>query len=313
MNLSSRQLRAFVALNEQRNFTKAAGQCHLSQPAFSALIRSLEEGLGTRLFDRDTRKVHLTAEGSLFAESAQRLLADMEHIVGDLSDHVERRKGRVAIAALPSLAAGWLPGVFAEFRRLYPGIEVSLFDTLSDECIDLVRMGKVDFALAAGGVAVAGLATRTLCSDEFYLVCRKDHELARRKDIRPKDLVNHPFVHLARSSSVRQHLDALLHPLQMNTVLEVAHLATVMGMVQNGVGISVVPALTLFHFQHPSVSTRPLNLAGLTRKIFLVTRADRSLSAAAQALYDLAIARRPGNKRSSAIRSLKQKPAGPRS
>jgi LysR family carnitine catabolism transcriptional activator len=310
MNLSGKQLRAFVALNEERNFTKAAEQCHLSQPAFSALIRALEEGVGTRLFDRDTRKVQLTTEGELFAESARRLLDDMDHILGDLTEHVERRKGRVSIAALPSLAAGWLPGVFAEFRRLYPGIKLSLTDTLSDQCLDLVRLGRVDFALAAGGTHTAELATKILCADEFHLVCRKDHALARQKTLRAKDLLNHPFVHLARSSSVRQHLDALLHPLQMNTVLEVEHLATVMGMVQNGVGISVVPALTLFHFQHPNLMTRPLDVPGLTRKIYLVRRADRSLSVAAQALYDLAIQRRPDGKAASPGRASRKGAVG---
>ncbi len=300
MNLSSRQLRAFVALNETRNFTRAAEQCHLSQPAFSALIVSLEEGVGTRLFDRDTRNVQLTTEGGLFAESASRLLADIDHILEDLADHVERRKGRVAVAALPSLAAGWLPSVFAEFRSIYPGIEMSLHDMLSDQCIDMVRSGKVDFAFAAGGDSNPELATEVVCADEFHLVCRKDHPLARLKRIEPRQLLNHPFVHMGRSSSVRQHLEAILHPLQMNSVLEVEHLATVMGMVRRGVGISVVPALTLFHFQHEDVVTRPLHVSGITRRIFIVSRADRSLSVAAQALYDLALLRRPNGKPAAA-------------
>ena len=98
---------------------------------------------------------------------------------------------------------------------------------------------------------------------------------------------------LARSSSVRQHLDALLHPLQMDTLLEVEHLATVMGMVRGGVGISLVPALTLFHFQHLEIVTRPFEVPGLTRTIYLVRRADRALSVAAQALYDLCLEHRP--------------------
>ena len=74
--LSSRQLRAFIALVEQRNFTRAAQTCHLSQPAFSALIRTLETTLDAPLFDRDTRSVRLTHEGRLFAESAKRLLGE---------------------------------------------------------------------------------------------------------------------------------------------------------------------------------------------------------------------------------------------
>ena len=104
--LSTRQLRAFVALAGQRNFTRAAQLCHLSQPAFSALIRTLEGALGTRLFDRDTRSVQLTPEGRLFEGAAQRLLDDMRGAVSDLADHVERRKGRVRVAALPFSTPG---------------------------------------------------------------------------------------------------------------------------------------------------------------------------------------------------------------
>ena len=77
-DLSVRQLRAFTTLADQRNFTRAAQSCHLSQPAFSALIRTLEDALGARLFDRDTRSVQLTPEGRLFDASARRLLDDMQ-------------------------------------------------------------------------------------------------------------------------------------------------------------------------------------------------------------------------------------------
>ena len=125
-NLSTRQLRAFLALTDERSFTRAAAACHLSQPAFSALIRTLEDELNTRLFDRDTRSVQLSAEGRLFESSARQLMGDFSVAVNDLSDHVERRKGRVHVAALPSLAAGWLPAIFAEFKKSWPGIDLNL-------------------------------------------------------------------------------------------------------------------------------------------------------------------------------------------
>lgn len=288
-NLSLRQLRAFLALAEQRSFTQAAATCHLSQPAFSALIRTLEGELNTRLFDRDTRSVELTAEGRLFEASARRLVEDFGAALVDLNDHVERRKGRVHIAALPSLAAGWLPAVFAEFRQAWPGIELNLSDLLSDACVDLVRSGKADFALASTGVSHAGLSTRLVCTDRFYLVCRKDHPLAAEASPTLKKLAPYPFIHMSRNSSVRQALEAALHPQQANTVLEVDQLATAAGMVEAGLGISVVPALTLFHFERKSLVTRPLAASGLTRKIYLVRRQEGSLSAAAQALHDLVL------------------------
>ncbi len=290
-DLSTRQLRAFVALADQRSFTKAAAVCHLSQPAFSALIQTLEQALGTRLFDRDTRSVQLSTEGRLFEPSARQLLGDFRLAVSDLSDHVERRKGRVHVAALPSLAAGWLPAIFAEFKNTWPGLDLSLSDMLSDPCIDLVRSNKADFALASNSVNQAGLSAELLCTDRFYLVCRKDHPLAHEKVLTLKKLVPYPFIHMSRNSSVRQALDAALHPLQTQTLLEVDQLATVTGMVEAGLGISVVPALTLFHFERDSLVTRPLKIANLTRKIYVVRRQTGSLSVAAQALHDLIVLR----------------------
>lgn len=293
MNVSTRQLRAFVALAELRSFTRAAQRSHLSQPAFSALIRSLEDAVGAKLFDRDTRNVELTVEGRLFLESAQRLVRDTDEALSDVRDHAARRRGRVAMALLPSLAAGWLPPVLAGFRDAYPGIELDVADVLSEACLDRVRGGSADFALAATRADTAELRTEVFCTDRFHLVCRRDHPLARQAPLRLKDLAAEPFVQMSRRSSVRQYLDAAVHPLRMNGVLEVEQLATVMGMVRHGLGISVVPELTLFHFRSEDIVTRPLQGSGLTRQIFLVRRRDRPLSTPAQALYEWVVANRP--------------------
>jgi len=293
MNLSSRDLRAVIALAEQRNFTRAAEHCHLSQSAFSSLIRSIEDDLGARLFDRTTRNVELTPEGRLFAASARRLLADLDDMVGNFRDYATRQRGRVAIAALPSMAAGWLPQILAEFRAAHPGIELELFDLLSDQCLALVRAGRADLAIAAAGPQEKDLLTVALCADRFHLVCRRDHPLAAAPRLRLKDLADYPFVHLARTSSVRQHLDAALHPLQMRTLLEVEQLATVTALVEAGLGITVVPALTLFHFRRPALVIRPLQLPRLMRRIYLVRRRGHGLSVAARGLYELMLARKP--------------------
>jgi len=285
-DLSTRQLRAFMALAQLRNFTRAAHACHLSQPAFSALVRTLEESVGVRLFDRNTRSVALTPEGRLFEPAARRLLEDAALALTDLADHAERRRGRVHIAALPSLAAGWLPQILAEFHARWPGVELTLSDLLSDPCIDLVRSGQADFALAAGGArpADAGeLRLQLLCADRFHLVCRADHPLAREPRLTLRKLAPWPFIHMTRNSSVRQALEAAIHPLGMNTLLEVEQLATVTGMVEAGLGISVVPELTLYQFRRDTLATRPLPLPeSQHRRIYLVQRREGSLSAAAQ-------------------------------
>lgn len=292
MNLSARQLRAFVALADERHFTRAAQRCHLTQPAFSALIRSLEETAGLRLFDRNTRHVELTAEGRVLDASARRLLADMDLVMDDLRDHAARRRGRVALAALPSLAAGWLPGLLARFSQAHPGIVLDLRDALLDPCLDMVQSGQVDFAVASRRPDMTDLDSEFLHADRYFLVCRADHPLAAQSQVRLRDIVRYPVIQLARGSSVRKHLDEALGADAPLPVFEVEHLATVTGLVRAGLGVSVVPAMTLFHFRSDDLRVVPLAGRALTRPLYLVQRKGRSLSVAAQALYELLIAHR---------------------
>lgn len=293
MNVSTRELRAFMALAAECNFTRAAAVVHLSQPAFSALIRQLEQALGVRLFDRNTRHVALTAEGAVFERSARQLLAAFDQAFTDMRALASRERGRVSIALLPSLAADWLPQVLAGFRAAHPGITLEVADVLSEACIERVRAGHADFALAATRADTAELRAEPFCSDDFHLVCPLDHPLARLPNPRPRDLAPWPFIHLSRTSSVRQYIDAATYPHPLPSVLEVDQLATVAGMVLAGLGISVVPALTLYQFRAPGLATRPLRWPGLTRRLYLVRRRDRSLSVAAQGLYEWVLADRP--------------------
>jgi len=123
MNLSTRNLRAFLTLVELRNFTRAAEQCHLSQSAFSALIRSLEEAFGVRLFDRDTRRVELTPAGRRFELVARDLLARFDQAMNMLSRDLQETTC-VSVAAMPSLCARWLPPLLAGFQQEHPTVEV---------------------------------------------------------------------------------------------------------------------------------------------------------------------------------------------
>ena len=285
-NISSKLLQAFVALADCRHFTRAAERCHLSQSAFSAVIQKLETALNAKLVERDTRNVMLTVEGEMFVEVARGLLADMEAAFGNMRDYVARRKGRVAIAALPSLAANGLPAVIAEYRASYPGIRVQLHDALSDQCLHLLRQGKVDLAITAPSARLAEFDTRTLCSDPFYLVCRRDHALARKRRVQLAELAGCELIHLAKSTSVRQHVELLTQGIAVrDSGLEVEHLATVAGLIEHGLGVALVPALTLFQFHKPNLVAVPLAHGQPERPILLAM--PRSLSVAAQGMLEL--------------------------
>ena len=179
INISSRQLRAFELLAAERNFTRAAAASHLSQPAFSALVHQLEQTVGVRLFERSTRHVALSSEGLAFQPAARRVLAELDAALALMREHAACECGRVSIALLPSLAADWLPQVLAGFCSAHPGIKVTVSDQQSEPCIEQVRSGKADFALAATRAHGAELRAQAFCSDDFHLVCPSDHALPR--------------------------------------------------------------------------------------------------------------------------------------
>lgn len=289
MNITSQDLQIFLSLAEEKNFTRAAARCALSQSAFSTRIASLEHALGAKLFDRTTRRVELTADGEEFEPFAHRLHAEFSDIVQIFRDRAARRRGRVSIAALPSVSAGWMPGVLADFDAAHPDIHLSLVDAMATECIAMIRDGDVDFGLSTL-VDADDLESHVVGIDHFYLVCRNDHELLTRKRITAADIASFPFIHLARGSSVRRLLEAAFDPLELRPRFEASYMATVAGLVEAGLGITIVPLLSLRQFARPTLQMRKLASPKISRPIYLIKRKGRTLSIAAQALYD-AIAR----------------------
>src|SRR5690606_299057 len=259
-NLSLKHLRAFMELAIERNFTRAARNCYLSQPAFSALIRNLEEQTGAALFSRSTRNVDLTAEGKLFEARIAPLLEEFEAAFGDIRDRVERKRGRLSIAALPTIAGGPLPAVLSEFIKRHPGIVVSLHDDRANGCLELVRDHRADFALTAALSPGPDLVSEPLISDKVHLICRNDHPLARRARLTLDDVRSLPMICFDRSSSVRQHVDAAFYPHHATAVMEVRHLMTAAGLVAAGIGVTLVPTMALFQFQDPSLVAIPVTL-----------------------------------------------------
>lgn len=290
-NLSAKDLRAFLAVARTRSFSQAAQQVHLSQSALSTLIQRLEDGVGARLFERTTRTVGLTAAGEAFAERAQRLLGEIEHTLADVRDVVSLRRGQVAVAALPSLAAGVVPRLFQAFQARYPAIRLHLIDTLSGPAFDLVRQGRVDFALTAADPAHEDLLYEPLTGDAFVLLCPTSHPLARRRSrLGFIDTLVWPHVSMPRTASVRQYLDAAALDKGVSFLprYEVDHIATIGAMVACGLGVTALPSMAAELIAHHGLAVRDLGPPTIRRSLGLVRQRGGELSPAAQALCDMA-------------------------
>ena len=290
MNVSTRDLDAFLALAQTQHFTRAAERCNLSQSAFSQKISRIEAAAGLRLFERSTRLVTLTPEGEVFVEEARRIRSDLRQALIGLQDLAQRRVGRVAVAALPSAAAEWMPPVIARYRAANPRIKVELYDTLAATGLSMLRDGRVDIAITAGD-DLQEFDCQVLRQEKYFLVCRDDHALASRRSIALAQAVGPDMMHLARSSSVRQHLQGQQGVSDAPVDgLEVEHLATLAALIAQGLGVSVVPELTLFHFRRDRLRAIPIRDPQLRRPIVLARPKGKALSIAAQAMVEEVVA-----------------------
>lgn len=291
INYSNRLLQAFLVLADCRQFTLAAQRCHLSQSAFSQAIARLEDELGARLFERSTRSVTLTSEGRLFLPKAQGLVQDFNAAVVELRNHAERRQGSVAIAALPSLSAEWLPKVMSEFRSRYPGITAKIFDTDTEGTLRLVRERKVDFSINAASSDEDEFDTEPLFRDRFFLVCRSDNPLALAKQVLLKKLAGADYIHSTRTGSMWRQLYPLMRNVAVrDTGIEVAYLSTLAGLIAEGFGISIVNGVSLVYFKRTGLVAVPIADRGLAYQVQLVKSRGHGLSAAARGLRELVVA-----------------------
>jgi len=168
MNISIRQIQAFLQVAALGSFTRAAEKLHTMQPALSQQVRDLEAELGIRLFDRTTRRVELTEGGAEFRNIAAKVIEDLEAAARNAHDLAERKRGRVVIAAPPLLAAAVVPKAIVGFREQYPGLSVRLIDARSDQIVELVRTGQVDCGIGtfhAGEESIRFHVARTRQSD----------------------------------------------------------------------------------------------------------------------------------------------------
>ncbi len=288
LDVSTRVLRAMVALDELRNVSLAAERCHVTQSALSQMIGKLERSVSLRLVDRDRRRVILTPDGERFVAMARRVLLDVEQVSADMRDRATLRTGRVVMAAQPSLAAHWLPPIIAAYQARYPGVQVGLFDAAPDRAIEQVRQRQADLALTARGPGITGVQHRLLFHDRFSVVVPIGHKLARRKSLALAELVGQRFIRLIRSGSIAQHLEPALSQVEVDdSGLEIEQVATLAGLVASGLGVSVVPAASLPYFDRSRVAAIRLRDEGLSRPIYLVWPAASQLGPAASAFVDM--------------------------
>jgi DNA-binding transcriptional LysR family regulator len=332
MNPTLRQMRAFVALAKTGNFTLAAQYMHVTQSALSGLIKELEQTLGVRVVDRNTRRIALTETGNELYPLFSQMIDDLDRALTNIADQAQLRKGIVRVAVPQLMACTLLPQVIAAWRTRYPDIGISLSDSPVEAVTTRVLSGETDFGIGPERDAAPQLDARELMEMPFEAVVPRDHPLARHSRLGWSDLAAHPLISLRGQFTERLLADMArgvggggagggagsgrgagtedgarndrgavkrrssgrgdakhdgrtdsLRDVALRPAHEVTYMTTALAMVASGLGVTVCMPYAAPLVRLHGLRMLPLDAPVLTRRFFVYTREQRSLSPAAAA------------------------------
>ncbi|POP20928.1 LysR family transcriptional regulator [Serratia marcescens] len=289
MNYSLKQLRVFVAIARHGSFSRAGEAIGLTQSAVSHSVKELEAEVGVRLLDRTTREVVLTDAGLRLANRVERLLDELQAALLDARSFGVQRSGTVRVATSQTISAHLMPQCIAAGERQYPEIRIMLRDQAQQQVLHSVRNAEVDFGIVVDPVQAVDLECEAVLHEPFLLLCRDDHPFAAQQAVRWSALNGCRLVLQDYASGSRPLIDSALRQqgVEAQVVQEIGHPATLFPMVAEGIGISIFPALALPLPEGGRLRVRRL-VPEVNRALMLVRRKNRSLTPAAEAIWQVA-------------------------
>ncbi len=281
MNLE--QLGSFVEVARTGNFTRAAEQLHVSQPALSRQIAALELDLGAELLHRARGGSRLTAAGESLLPLARRMLADADSARRELAELAGLRRGTVRLGATPTLCISLVAEVLSVFHAAHPNVELHLSEQGSRQLLDELQAGELDIALITTSDAVRAerfTVTPLLVEELVVVSSAAAPPITTSESIALSEVAALPQIVLGSSYDLRTTTDAAFRSAGLTplVVLEGAQMDAVLRFVELGLGVAVVPAMVLI--DRPHLRSVRLESPALTRTISLARPAEATVAAA---------------------------------
>lgn len=298
MNITLRQLKAFVAVARTNSFTLAAESLYITQSALSGLIKELEQNLGVRVIDRSTRRIQLSDMGCELFPLVEKILTDLDRMLTDVSERKSLNAGFIRIAAPQLMASTMLPEVIAAYSIEHPLVRVKLVDCVVESIVSRVFSGEVDFGIGPERDPNSDILAETLFEGRFMAVFPKGHPLGKLKKIRWTDLAKYPFISLQGQFTERLLMDlrATAGEVSLAVTNEVAFMSTALAMVNAGLGVTACVTYASSLVDLYKLEMRPLVDPEVRRSFFTFTQNRRSLSPAAESFKSFIfnyVSRRP--------------------
>ena len=289
LDITLRQLRAFITVLESGSFSEAAQTMHLSQAALSGLVKELESRLGVRLLDRNTRSVGASVVGAAFEPMARRVLAATEEAVESVTNLKDLRRGLVRVAAPEPLSCSLLPELIAGYSARYPGIDIRFDDVPIEQVLASLHNGSADLGFGPAGVlADDAVEAHMIRVDPLWAALRRDDPLAAGdsvswQDLRERALINY-MPNLALN--VLSHVPPRHHP---GNMVPVHRVNTALALLKVRQGYVICPAMARSLVEGFGLAFLPLRQPSVTWHIAIFARHRDSLSPAVESFLDYAL------------------------
>ena len=284
------QLEHFLAVVEERTFTRAAERVCRTQPAVSQSIKKLEEDIGTPLFARDVHEVSLTEAGKLLVQYARRMLNLRRDALRQLSELKTLKAGTLAVAAHESAAVYLLPGALRGYLEQFPDIKVGIYRSRLNEIPRQVMDREVDIGFVKDEPAFHEVHSTEVHLDQMVLIAAPHHPLVGRPHVTIQHLASEPFVlhSLCTTTAEMMHKIFEQHRIKFRVVAELWSFENIKGFVREGVGLAIVPGVTVREsLRDGSIARIPLRALETPRRTLMIYRDQGYLSDCASALIEL--------------------------
>jgi DNA-binding transcriptional LysR family regulator len=289
------QLETFLEVAKHNSFSRAAERRFRTQPAISAQIRAIEEEVGAKLFDRSGGKVALTAAGKLFQKYAEDALDARRRVVAAMGEMEREPRGEIIVGANEGTCLYVLPEVFAEFKRQYGAVAITIKRSESSKVLESIVDNSVDFGVVSLPVTDTRLTVVPIHRDELVVIAPPQHPLARQKTSALAEVIKFPLL-LPKAGRTRDAIEALFEERRMkpkiSMELDSSELLKRFVAVDVGVGF-IARSNVKEEVQLGTLAAIPLSDAHLKRDLALVFRKDKALSRAALAFIDIAVKLKP--------------------
>jgi len=280
--MNIRQIETFLCVAECASFRRAAEQLHRSQSAVSVHVQQLEEELGVPLFDRTTRRVIVTAEGRTLLIRCKSVMADLYAVAQELREESGLRRGRVSIGTAPSISTHRLPPIIAAYQAAYPGVKLELHEAFAKGMYEHVLERVTDFAVGPRVEGLKDFDIVTVLKDPIVAILPPDYRL-RGSTIGLKEVAAQPHLSMPKGTAIREVIEDAFrrNHLVFSPTFEVIHQETLFSMVAAGLGVTILPNMSVSDETRRKLKVAQLRAPTIVREVCLITLKGKTLSPAA--------------------------------